>query len=112
MQNSDGSVISESGKYIGIATNNVAEYSALILGLEKAIDLDVTEIDCFSDSELMVRQLNGQYRVKDPKMRIYHSKVKNICNAFKNITFTSVRREKNRLADKLVNEAIDSSFSS
>lgn len=102
-----GAVIERGGKFIGRTTNNVAEYSALILGLEAAIKLGSAEMVCHSDSELMVRQINGQYKVKDAVLKGYYLRVKNLLNSFKKISFVSVPREKNRLADKLVNEAID-----
>lgn len=85
----------------------MAEYSALIIGLEEALKLGCSELVCYSDSELMVRQINGQYKVKDTVLKNYHLKVKNLMSNFKSTSFVSVPREKNRLADKLVNEAID-----
>ena len=104
---SSGVIIEKGGKFIGSTTNNVAEYSALILGLEAALKLAVSEMVCYSDSELMVRQINGQYKVKDAVLKTFHLKVKNSLSKFKKVLFVSVPREKNRLADKLVNEAID-----
>ena len=107
LTNLSGAVIEKGGKFIGSATNNVAEYSALIFGLEAALKLAVSELVCYSDSELIVRQINGQYKVKDAVLKTYHLKVKNLLSKFKKVLFVSVPREKNRLADKLVNEAID-----
>ncbi len=103
---SSGAIIEKGGKFIDTATNNVAEYSALILGMETALKREARELTCYSDSELMVRQINGQYKVKDAVLKSYHLKVKNLMSNFKTISFVSVPREKNRLADKLVNEAI------
>ena len=103
-----GTIVEKGGKFIGRTTNNVAEYSALIFGLEAALKLAVSELVCYSDSELIVRQINGQYKVKDAVLKTYHLKVKNLLSKFKKVLFVSVPREKNRLADKLVNEAIDS----
>ena len=103
-----GAIIEKGGKFIGNTTNNVAEYSALIFGLEAALKLGGSEMVCYSDSELIVRQINGQYKVKDAVLKTYHLKIKNLLGKFKKVLFVSVPREKNRLADKLVNEAIDS----
>lgn len=102
-----GAIIEKGGRFIGNATNNVAEYSALIFGLETAIKLGISTMVCYSDSELIVRQINGQYKVKDAVLKNYHLKVKHLMGNFKSISFVSVPREKNRLADKLVNEVID-----
>lgn len=99
----------QGGRFIGWTTNNLAEYSALILGLEKALQLKVSKLVCFSDSELMIRQLNGIYRVKDPDLKNCYLKVKKLTGSFDQVSFLSVPREKNLLADKLVNKAIDSS---
>lgn len=102
-----GERIEKFKKYIGEATNNQAEYWALILGLEKAKDLGVEELDCFLDSELVVKQLNKEYRVKDKDLAPLFVKVWNLSVNFKKITFKHIFREQNKLADKLVNEAID-----
>jgi len=98
---------SEFKKYIGETTNNQAEYQALILGLEKAREAKVEEIDCFLDSELVVKQLNRQYKVKNPDIAKVFVKVWNLAQQFKKITFKHVFREDNKEADRLVNEAID-----
>lgn len=94
-------------KYIGEATNNQAEYQALILGLEKAKDAEVEEVECLLDSELVVKQLNREYRVKDKDLAVLFVKVWNLAQGFKQVTFKHVFREQNKEADKLVNEAID-----
>lgn len=94
-------------KYIGETTNNQAEYQALILGLEKAKEKGVDEIDCFLDSELVVKQLNREYKVKDKDLAVLFIKVYNLSLGFKKATFKHVFREANKAADKLVNEAID-----
>lgn len=95
------------GEYIGEATNNTAEYTALIKGLEKACKEGVQEIECILDSELVVKQMQGKYRVKDANLQQLHKIVKQLAGKFKKVTYTAVRREKNKLADKLVNEALD-----
>lgn len=101
-----GEVVAKFKEYIGEATNNVAEYSALVYGLEKAKDFEVDEIECRLDSELVVKQLNGEYKVKDPGMKELYNKVQELI-FFKPVKFVHVRREFNKLADKLVNEAVD-----
>lgn len=100
--------VGEIKKYIGEATNNVAEYSALIAALEQAAALGYEKVECFLDSELVVRQLNGQYKVREEGLKLLAAKVLALTNSFgKGISFTHVPREKNREADKLVNLAID-----
>ncbi len=94
-------------KYIGKTTNNQAEYQALILGLTHAKELGVTEVECFLDSELVVKQMKREYKVKDKDLAVQFVKVWNLMSEFKKITFTHVRREQNKLADQLVNEIID-----
>jgi ribonuclease HI len=101
-----GEVMAKYKEYIGEATNNIAEYSALIKGLEKAKDFEAAEIECRLDSELVVKQLNGEYKVKDQVMRELYNKVQELI-FFKPVKFVHVRREFNKLADKLVNEAVD-----
>ncbi|HRY63320.1 MAG TPA: ribonuclease HI family protein [Patescibacteria group bacterium] len=94
-------------KYIGEATNNVAEYSAVILALEEAKKMGAEEINFFLDSELVAKQLNGEYKVKNEELGRLFIKIYNLRQQFSKITFHHVVREKNKLADKLVNEAID-----
>lgn len=95
------------GEYIGQATNNQAEYRAVKAGLERALQEKVRRLDCFLDSELVVRQLNGEYRVKNGDLHNLFSQVEVLIERFEAITFTHVRREKNKEADRLVNKAID-----
>ncbi len=94
-------------KFLGTTTNNVAEYTALILGLRKAHELEVKSIDCFLDSELIVKQLNGHYKVKHPDMKILFARVLELKKGFEKITFSHVPREDNKRADQLANEAMD-----
>jgi len=94
-------------KYIGKTTNNQAEYQALLFALEKAHEMNSDEALCYLDSELVVKQLHGTYRVKDQKLAPLFMKVWNLTQQFKKITFTHVRREYNKEADLLVNMAID-----
>lgn len=95
------------GRYIGETTNNQAEYQAVVDALEHAHALGATEADVFLDSELVVRQLNRQYRVKDPGLAEQFMRVWNHLTKFKKVTFTHIRRELNKEADALVNEALD-----
>jgi ribonuclease HI len=94
-------------KYIGKATNNQAEYQAIILGLEKAVELNVSEAECLLDSELVVKQLNQEYKVKNKDLAPLFVRVWNLKLKFKKVTFKHIYREENKDADRLVNEAID-----
>ncbi len=96
------------GKFLGSTTNNVAEYSALIEALELIKMESDAEIVCNLDSELVVKQLNGQYRVKDENLKQLWQKVKLLQAKFKNISFKHIPRAQNKLADKIVNEVLDS----
>jgi ribonuclease HI len=103
----DGTVLAAEGATIGIATNNVAEYRALIEGLRKAVELAVHEVEVVSDSELLVRQMRGQYRVKNDALRELSLEAARIARQMRKVTYRAVRREHNELADRLVNEALD-----
>jgi len=94
-------------KYIGSTTNNQAEYQALLLGMKEAKEAGVDELECYLDSELVVKQLKREYKVKDGGLAILFVKAWNQMNDFKKVSFHHVRREQNMLADKLVNEALD-----
>jgi len=104
--------IKEYGEKIGKATNNVAEYSALIYVLKKTHQLigekksKEAELKCYSDSELMVKQLKGEYRVKNKDLRKLFLKILDLIQKFKSVTFHHVLRDKNKRADELLNEAI------
>jgi ribonuclease HI len=102
-----GAVVEELGDFIGEATNNVAEYQALLAGLELALDRGVERLDVFLDSELVVRQVNGQYKVKDAGLKPLHAQACQLLSRFHEIDVKHVRREQNAEADRLVNEAID-----
>lgn len=99
--------IKEIWKYIGETTNNIAEYTALIHGLEEAVILKAENLTINMDSELVVRQLNGEYKVKDPGMRKLFEKALAILKNFKSCEIKHIDREKNKEADKLVNKAIN-----
>ena len=103
----DGTVLAAHGARIGVATNNVAEYSALIAGLEKALELGVDEVEVVSDSELMVKQMRGEYRVKNEALQELWSRAGRLARQVGSVGYTAVRREHNKLADTLVNEALD-----
>lgn len=100
-------IIRDCNKYIGEATNNVAEYKALVLALAEAQKLGADVLHINMDSELVVRQMNGQYKIKEPALKLLAQEVFVLAKKFKNVSFHHVRREQNKLADTLVNEAID-----
>jgi ribonuclease HI len=107
----DGSVLAAHGEAIGTATNNVAEYKALLAGLEKALELGVDELEIVSDSELLVKQMRGEYKVRKPTLRELSTQAVELADELRSVTYTAVRREDNELADQLVNEALDASES-
>jgi ribonuclease HI len=107
VRDADGEVLEERGERIGRATNNVAEYRALLLGIELGAAHGATELELVGDSELIVRQVEGRYKVKDPMMRNLHTKVKKALEDFDSWAIRHVRRESNAEADRLVNEALD-----
>lgn len=101
-----GKLVEEISKYIGLATNNQAEYQALLAGLNQAKALDAQRIEVFLDSELVVKQLNLKYRVKDKDLAPLFVRAYNLTLGFKKVIFKHIRREKNELADRLVNLAL------
>lgn len=103
----DGTVLAARGEAIGNATNNVAEYRGLIEGLRNAVELGVEELEVVSDSELIVRQMKGEYKVKNESLRALNEEASELSLRFPKVRFTAVRREHNELADMLVNEALD-----
>jgi ribonuclease HI len=103
----DGTVLDARGEAIGVATNNVAEYSALIAGLERARLLGLTEIEVVSDSELLVKQMRGEYKVKNAALRELSLEAARLAREIGTVSYTAVRREHNELADRLVNDALD-----
>lgn len=100
-------VIAEISRYLGVATNNQAEYQALIAAFKKAKELGATELDCYLDSELVVKQLRHEYKVKNKDLAPLFLTVYNLALNFQKITYTHIPREKNQAADKLANEAMD-----
>jgi ribonuclease HI len=103
----DGTVLDARGEAIGVATNNVAEYRALVEGLRRAVEVGVDELTVVSDSELIVKQMRGEYRVKNEALRTLWSEAAALARQIGQVTYTAVRREHNELADRLVNEALD-----
>jgi len=103
----DGTVLDARGERIGVATNNVAEYRALVAGLEKAVELGVTELEVVSDSELLVKQMTGLYKVKNKALVDLSLEASRVARKVGRVTYRAVRREQNELADSLVNEALD-----
>ena len=101
----DGKVIKRVAKFIGITTNNVAEYMALIFALEEALYLRAKEVQCFLDSQLLVRQLEGTYKVKDRKLGLFHSQVRHLESFFEKVNFNYVVRSANKQADRLAKVA-------
>jgi ribonuclease HI len=103
----DGEVLYEAHETIGRATNNVAEYRALIFGIEKAAQLGATELELVGDSELIVKQVRGEYRVKDAGLKQLHSAAQKALSNFAEWEIRHVKRERNAEADALVNQALD-----
>ena len=103
----DGAMVYEAGIFLGHATNNVAEYKGMLHGLEIAETLNAQEVDLVSDSQLLVRQMNGQYKVKNAGLLPLYQKGKSLAAKFETCRFRHVRREHNVQADALVNRAID-----
>ena len=111
LEGEDGTVLDARGEAIGHATNNVAEYSALVAGLRRAAELGVTALELRSDSELMVKQMRGEYRVKNRDLQGLFLDASRAAREVGTVTYTHVRREHNELADRLVNEALDAAAS-
>lgn len=99
--------LAEISEYLGETTNNVAEYTALEYALEKALELKAEQVKCLLDSELVVKQMNREYKVKDAKMQKLFIRVWNLTQQFNKVTFEHIRREKNKEADALANLAMD-----
>ena len=107
LETEDGTVLDARGEAIGVATNNVAEYRALVAGLEKALELGLDEVEVVSDSELLVKQMRGEYRVKNAALADLNDEASRLARRIGRVTYRAVRREHNELADRLVNEALD-----
>ena len=107
----DGTVLAAHGEAIGVATNNVAEYRALVEGLRKAAEVEVDELEVISDSQLVVEQMRGAYKVKNARLRELWEEANELADRIGKVRYTAVRREHNELADQLVNEALDAAGS-
>lgn len=102
-----GEVLDRVGELIGVATNNVAEYRGLLLGIARARELGATEVEIFNDSELIAHQVNGRYKVKHADMKPLHAEATAELSRFDDWSLTPVRREQNAEADAIVNETLD-----
>lgn len=102
-----GQVVDRLGKFLGHQTNNYAEYQGLLLGLRRARELGVREVEVFADSELMIRQLGGRYQVKSPSLRPLYEEALKVLNEFERVKLVHVPREMNRAADEMSNKAIE-----
>lgn len=100
-------LVAEISEYLGETTNNQAEYRALIAALKRATTLEAQEIECYLDSELVVKQLNREYKVKNKDLAPLFLEIHNLSLNFKKISYTHVPRERNKEADRLANEAMD-----
>jgi ribonuclease HI len=107
VQDGGGEVLEEHSEAIGTATNNVAEYRALLLGIERAAALGAKSLELIGDSELIVRQVKGEYKVKDGNLRELHRQVREALDGFEEWSIRHVRRDDNAEADRLVNEELD-----
>ncbi len=107
IEDKDGNLIREISQYIGEQTNNMAEYKALSRGLEAALDLGIKKITCYLDSELVVKQLKGEYGVKNERIISIYNMVMPLIKEFDDFKIIHVKRELNKKADKLANKAID-----
>ena len=107
LETEDGTVLDARGETIGVATNNVAEYRALVAGLARALELGVDELEVVSDSELLVKQMNGEYRVKNAALIDLSLEAAQLGRQIGRVLYRAVRRNENELADSLVNEALD-----
>lgn len=107
LMDQSGTVLVEKGEYIGVATNNVAEYKAMLRGLEEASNLQASTVSVYGDSELLIKQMNGVYRVKHPNLLPLYQRAQSMIRAFKNISFIYIPRDQNTCADKAANEALD-----
>lgn len=103
----DGEVVAEVAEGIGVATNNVAEYTAAIRGLERARDLGATRVLLRSDSRLLIEQLAGRWKVKNATLQVLHHEARSLIKGFEEVRFEHVRRERNVQADALANRGVD-----
>lgn len=107
LYNEEKQIIWKGSKFCGETTNNVAEYMGLIIGLEKALELEITDLTVFMDSNLIVEQMNGNWKVKNIGLKPLFEKAKALAEKIPEILFQHIPREKNKIADRLANEAMD-----
>ena len=108
LETEDGTVLAAEGAPIGVATNNVAEYRGVVEGLRRAVELGIDELELVSDSELIVHQMRGEWKIKNEALKVLWQEAQELADRIASVRYTSVRREHNELADGLVNEALDS----
>lgn len=107
----NGNIVESVKRYCGIATNNVAEYTGLVIGLEKAIELGFSQVEVRMDSELIVKQMLGEYKVKNENLIPLYYQALNLSKKFGRFSIVHVRREHNKDADRMANEAMDEGYS-
>ena len=107
LETEDGTVLAAEGAPIGVATNNVAEYRGVVEGLRRAVELGIDELELVSDSELIVHQMRGEWKIKNEALRVLWGEAQALADQLSDVRYTAVRREHNELADRLVNEALD-----
>lgn len=107
IKNESKKTVAEFGEFLGDQTNNFAEYSALILGLKKAKELGATEVDCILDSELVAKQMRGEYKVREPNLQKLFVQAYNAASQFKKVLYKHTFREGNKEADRMVNKTLD-----
>ena len=107
LRRASGELVEEASRYLGHATNNVAEYGALILALERAREHGARDVEIRADSELLVRQMSGEYKIRNEALRELVTRAREISRSFARVAYVHVRREQNRDADRLANRAID-----
>jgi ribonuclease HI len=107
LESEDGDVLAAEGGALGVTTNNVAEYSGLLAGLRKAIEAGVHELEVISDSELMVKQMRGEYRVRNAALLELNEEAEALARKLGAVEYRHVKRAHNELADRLVNEVLD-----
>lgn len=108
IRNPKGEILEELAEYLGIQTNNYAEYSGLVAVLEYAVNHRIASLKILSDSELLVRQMRGQYKVSNPVLREFYQKAQTLIRKMEHVSIEHVMREKNKEADRLVNQVLDS----
>ena len=107
LKDRNGNIVAQKGKFLGVCTNNEAEYQGLILGLETALELEADSAEILMDSELVVKQLKGQYRVKNAKLFPLYQQVKGLEEKIGQVSYRAIPREQNKLADAVVNKVLD-----